>query len=69
MQCRVREEIKVRRQEMIEKVRCFRCWSVGHLKWECPNIEVGKKRRREEEAACVARPQKTQQQRRPVHPI
>jgi len=49
MQCGVREEVKVRRQEMIEKVKCFRCWRVSHLKWECPNIEVEKKKRREEE--------------------
>ena len=42
MQCRVREEVKVRRQEIVEeeKVGCFRCWGVGHYKWECPNIEV-----------------------------
>ena len=32
MKCRVREEVKVRRQEMIEKVKCFRYWSVRHLK-------------------------------------
>jgi len=69
IQCGVREEIKVRRQETIEEVKCFRCWGVGHLKWECPNIEVEKKRRRKEEAVYVARPQKVQQQGRPVYPI
>ena len=41
MQCGVREEIKVRRQETMEEVRCFRCWGIGHLKWKCPNIKVG----------------------------
>ena len=55
MQCRVREEVKVRRQETVEEVRCFRCWGVGHYKWECPNIEVERKKR-----ACMARLQKAQ---------
>jgi len=41
IQCGVREEVKVRRQETMEEVRCFRCWGVGYLKWECPNIKVG----------------------------
>ena len=61
IQCEVREEVKVRRQETIEKVKCFRCWDIGHLKWECPNIKVEKKKRREEEVAHVARLQKVQQ--------
>ena len=43
MQYRVREEVKVRRQETVEEVRCFRCWGIGHYKWECPNIEVERK--------------------------
>jgi len=53
---------------MVEEVKYFRCWGVGHYKWECPNIEVERKRRREEEAACVARPQKAQQKGRLVCP-
>ena len=32
----------------MEKVKCFRCWKVGHLKWECPNIEVEKKKRKKQ---------------------
>jgi len=32
MQCGVREEIKVRKQEMVEEVKCFRCWGVEHYK-------------------------------------
>jgi len=34
MQYRVREKVKVRRQEIIEeeKVKCFRCWRIGHYK-------------------------------------
>jgi len=56
MQCRVREEVKVRKQEMMEEVKCFRCWRVRHLKWECPNIEVEKKKRREKEVVHVTRP-------------
>jgi len=67
MQYRVGEEIKIRRQETMEKVKCFRYWSVRHLKWECSNIKVKKKKRREEEVACVARLQKAQQERRPAH--
>jgi len=58
IQCGVREEVKVGRQEIMEEVKYFRCWGVGHLKWECPNIEVEKKKKREEETAHVARPQK-----------
>jgi len=50
MRCRVREEVRIRRNEMIEEVKYFRCWGVGHFKWECPNIEVEKKRKRNEEA-------------------
>ena len=69
IQCREREEVKVRRQEMIEEVKCFRCWKVSHFKWECPNIEVEKKKRREEKTVYVARLQKTQQERRLAHPI
>jgi len=46
MKYRVIEVIEVRRQEMIEEVKCFRCWGVKHHKWECPNIEVEKKKRR-----------------------
>ena len=42
---------------------------MGYYKWECPNIKVEKKKRREEEAAHMARPQKAQQERRPVYPI
>jgi len=30
---------------MVEEVKYFRCWGVGHYKWECPNIEVERKRR------------------------
>jgi len=33
MQCGVREEVKVRRQEIMEKVKCFRCWKISYLKY------------------------------------
>ena len=69
MQCGVRKEVKVKRQETIEKVKCFRYWGIGHLKWECPNIEVKKKKKKEEEVVHVARLQKAQQQGRLVYPI
>jgi len=64
----MREGIKVRRQKITEKVKCFRYWGVRHFKWECPNIEVEKKKKREEEMVYVTRLQKVQQERRPVYP-
>jgi len=70
MRCGVRKEVKVQRQEREEKeVKCFRCWGVGHYKWKCPNIVVEKERRKKEEVIYMARPQKVQQERRPVYPI
>ena len=55
MQCGVRGEVKVRKQETVEEgVQCFRCQRIGHYKWECPNIKV-EKERRSEEVAHVAR--------------
>jgi len=68
MQCGVKEGAEIKRQEMIEEVKCFRCWRIGHYKWECPNIEVEKKREGEEKAVHVVRPQKVQQKGRPAHP-
>ena len=46
MQCGVGGEVKVRRQEVVKEVQCFRCKGIGHYKWECPNIEVEKEKRR-----------------------
>ena len=68
IQCGMREGIKVRRQKITEKVKYFRYWGVRHFKWECPNIEVEKKKKREEEMVYVTRLQKVQQERRPVYP-
>ena len=42
----LRGEVKVRRQEVVKKVQCFRCRGTRHCKWECPNIAVEKKKRR-----------------------
>jgi len=68
MQCGVREEAEVRRQETVEEgVQYFRCWGIGHYKWECPNIKV-ERERRSEKVVCVARPQKAQQGERSVCP-
>ena len=53
---------------MTEEVKCFRYWGVRYLKWKCPNIEVEKKKKWEKEMVHVARPQKAQQERRPVYP-
>ena len=70
MQCKLRGEVEVRWQEKVEKeVKCFRCWRVGYQKQECPNIGAERERRGKEKAAYVARLQKVQQERRPVHPI
>jgi len=32
IQCGVREEVKVRRQEIMKEVRYFRCWGIRYLK-------------------------------------
>ena len=50
MRCSLRKEVKVRRQEVVEKVQCFRCRGTEHCKWECPNIAVEKEKRRQKEA-------------------
>ena len=69
MQYEVRKEAKVRRQKTVEEgIQCFRCWGVGHYKWECPNIKM-KKERRSEEVVCAASLQKVQQEERPVHSL
>jgi len=60
MRCRVKEEVKIRRSKMVEEVKCFRCWGIGHFKWEYPNIKVEKERRRSEEVVHVVSPQKAQ---------
>ena len=39
---------------MVEEVKYFRYWSIGHFKWKCPNIEVEKKRKRDEEVVMRA---------------
>jgi len=49
MRCGVREEVRIRKNKMVEEVKYFRCWGVGHFKWECLNIKVEKKRKRDEE--------------------
>jgi len=58
MQCSIKEEVKIKRQEIVEEVKCFRCWRVKHYKWKCPNTKVERKKRREEEAVYVAKLQK-----------
>jgi len=47
MRCRIKEKVRIRRNEIVEKVKCCRYWGIGHFKWECPNIEVEKKRKKE----------------------
>ena len=66
MQCGVKEEVKVRRQKIIEEeIQCFRCQGVEYYKQKCPNIKVEKKRRSEEVVHAVS-PQKAQQEEKPV---
>jgi len=68
MQCGVRGEVKVRKQETVEEgVQCFRCQRIGHYKWECPNIKEEKKRRSKEAVHTVSL-QKAQQVGKLVHP-
>ena len=52
---------------MVEEVKYFRCWGVGHYKWECPNIEVKRKKKKEGEVVRITRPQKIQQGGKLVH--
>jgi len=66
IRCRVREEVRIRRNKMVKEVKCFRYWRVGHFKWEYPNIEV-EKRKRDEKTVHIASLQKAQQGERPVH--
>ena len=54
---------------MVEEVKCFRYWGVGHFKWKYPNIEVEKKRKRDKKAVYTASPQKIQQEKRLVHSL
>ena len=61
MQCGVGGEVKVRRQEVVKEVQCFRYKGIGYYKWECPNIEVEKEKRRWEETAHPIK-KKAQQQ-------
>jgi len=64
MQCGVEERV-VRSMRTIV-VRCFRCREEGHKCRECPLWIKGRKR---EKVVYVAKPQKTQQGRRPARPI
>ena len=66
MQCGVKEEVKVRRQEIVEEeIQCFRYWEVEYHKQKYPNIKVEKKRGSEEVVHAVS-PQKAQQEEKPV---
>ena len=67
MQCGSKKEVKIRRQETVEEVKCFRCWRVGYYKWECSNTKVERKKRREEETVYMAKPQKVQQKKKPAY--
>jgi len=32
IRCGVREKVRIRRNEIVEEVKCFRCWGVRHFK-------------------------------------
>jgi len=36
--------IRKQKTEGEKEVECFRCWGIGHYKWEYPNIEVEKRK-------------------------
>ena len=61
MQCGVEERVVRRVRTAV--ARCFRCREGGHKCRECP---LWTKRKNEERAARVAKPQKTQQEKRPA---
>ena len=63
----MKEEVRIRRNKTVEEVKCFRCWNVMYFKWECPNIEVKRKKKKDKEAVHVASPQKTQQGEKLAH--
>jgi len=65
----VREEVRIRRNKIVEEVRYFRYWDVGHFKWKCPNIKVKKKRKRDKKAVHVASLQKAQQEEKPAYSL
>ena len=48
-------------------MQCFRCWRMGHYKWECPNIKEEKERKSEKVVHAVSL-QKAQQRGKPVCP-
>ena len=51
----------IRKQKIVEEgVQYFRCWRMGHYKWEYPNTKE-EKERRSEKAAHAASLQKVQQ--------
>ena len=52
IQCGVKEEVKVRKQEIVEEgIQCFRYWEVEYYKQEYLSIKVEKERRRSEKVA------------------
>ena len=70
IQCGVKKEVKVRKQEIVEEeIQFFRYWGVEHYKWEYLSIKVEKERRRSEKVACVVSLQKVQQEKRLVYSL
>ena len=67
IQCGVRGEVEIRQQEREEEgVKYFKYQGVEHHKWDCPNMEVKRRREKKKEKMYIARPQKTQQEKRLV---
>ena len=65
----MREKVRIRKNKIVEEVKCFRYQGVGYFKWECSNIKVEKKKKRDEKVACIASPQKVQQGERLVYSL
>jgi len=60
MKCEMKEKVGIKKSKTIEEVKYFRCWGIGHFKWEYPNIKVEKKKRRSKKIAYVVSSQKIQ---------
>jgi len=56
----MKEKVGIKKSKTIEEVKYFRCWGIGHFKWEYPNIKVEKKKRRSKKIAYVVSSQKIQ---------
>ena len=66
IQCRMKDEVKMKQQKRVKEVKCFRYWGVGHCKQECPNIELerGRSKKGRNDRDAVHKVQKKEYNRR-----